>query len=434
MADQPALERNLRLRDLVFMGIIMIQPTAPMPVFGVVSNEARGHVVTTILIAMVAMLFTAISYGRMARAYPSAGSAYTYVGQEVHPALGYLAGLGMLMDYVLNPLICTIWSAKAAMNVVPMIPEEAWKVFFALLFTWLNVRRIESSARTNQMLTGVMGIVIVWMLGASVNWVMNHPGTNYLQPFYDPAQFNWKLISSGTALAVLTYIGFDGISTLSEEVQDPRRNILLGTVIVCLIIGTLSAIEVYAAQLVWPYGQAFPDVDTAYVHVAGRAGGMLLFQVINFTLLVATVGSGAGAQMAGARLLFGMGRDGVLPEKFFGAIDEKTRVPRNGVLTIGAIALAGSFLLTYQTGAELLNFGAFIGFMGVNLAALLRYFVRAEKKQLTHLLVPALGFLICGYMWINLSSVALRAGAIWAVIGIAFGAFYTGGFKRVTGR
>ena len=434
MADQPALERNLRLRDLVFMGIIMIQPTAPMPVFGVVSNEARGHVVTTILIAMVAMLFTAISYGRMARAYPSAGSAYTYVGQEVHPALGYLAGLGMLMDYVLNPLICTIWSAKAAMNVVPMIPEEAWKVFFALLFTWLNVRRIESSARTNQMLTGVMGIVIVWMLGASVNWVMNHPGTNYLQPFYDPAQFNWKLISSGTALAVLTYIGFDGISTLSEEVQDPRRNILLGTVIVCLIIGTLSAIEVYAAQLVWPYGQAFPDVDTAYVHVAGRAGGMLLFQVINFTLLVATVGSGAGAQMAGARLLFGMGRDGVLPEKFFGAIDEKTRVPRNGVLTIGAIALAGSFLLTYQTGAELLNLGAVIGFMGVNLAALLRYFVRAEKKQLTHLLVPALGFLICGYMWINLSSVALRAGAIWAVIGIAFGAFYTGGFKRVTGR
>ena len=131
MPAAPVLRRNLRLWDLVLMGIIMIQPTAPMPIFGVVSNEARGHVVTTILIAMVAMLFTAISYGRMARAYPSAGSAYTYVGQEVHPALGFLAGWGMLMDYVLNPLICTIWSAKAAMNVAPMIPEEAWKVFFA---------------------------------------------------------------------------------------------------------------------------------------------------------------------------------------------------------------------------------------------------------------------------------------------------------------
>ena len=432
MAVPAALHRNLRLRDLVFMGIIMIQPTAPMPLFGVVSNEARGHVVTTILIAMVAMLFTAISYGRMARAYPSAGSAYTYVGQEVHPALGYLAGWGMLMDYVLNPLICTIWSAKAAMNVVPAVPEQVWKIFFAVLFTWLNVRRIEASARTNLILTAVMGIVILWMLGATVHWLMAHPGTNYLQPFYDPAKFDMKLISSGTALAVLTYIGFDGISTLSEEVEDPRRNILLGTVIVCLIIGVLSAIEVYAAQLIWPHGEAFPDVDTAYVYVAGRAGGVVLFQVINFTLLIATVGSGAGAQMAGGRLLYGMGRDGVLPKEFFGAIDEKSRVPRNAVLTIGAISLCGSFLLTYQTGAELLNFGAFIGFMGVNLAALLRYFIRAEKKQLTHLIIPALGFLICGYMWINLSSVALRAGAIWAAAGILCGAYYTGGFKKTS--
>ena len=154
--------------------------------------------------------------------------------------------------------------------------------------------------------------------------------------------------------------------------------------------------------------------------------------MINFTLLIATVGSGAGAQMAGARLLFGMGRDGVLSKSFFGAIDEKSRVPRNAVLTIGAISLLGSFLLTYQTGAELLNFGAFIGFMGVNLAALLRYFVRAERKQFTHLIVPVAGFLICGYMWINLSSVALRVGAIWAVLGFAFGAYQTGGFKKVS--
>ena len=207
------------------MGIIMIQPTAPMPIFGVVSNEARGHVVTTILIAMVAMLFTAISYGRMARAYPSAGSAYTYVGQEVHPALGFLAGWGMLMDYVLNPLICTVWCAKAALNISPAVPEPAWKIFFALLFTFLNVRRIESSARTNQLLAGAMGLVIIWMLGESGLYLANHPGIDWRKPFYDPATFQWKLLSSGTALAVLTYIGFDGISTLSEEVHDPRRNI-----------------------------------------------------------------------------------------------------------------------------------------------------------------------------------------------------------------
>ena len=407
----------------------MIQPTAPMPLFGVVSNAARGHVVTTILIAMVAMLFTAISYGRMARAYPSAGSAYTYVGQEVHPALGYLAGWGMLMDYVLNPLICTIWCSKAAMNVVPMVPEEAWKIFFALLFTFLNIRKIEASARTNQLLAGAMGIVVIWMLGASVNFVMAHPGTDFLKPFYDPSTFQWKTVSSGTALAVLTYIGFDGISTLSEEVRDPRKNILRATVIVCLVIGVLSALEVYAAQLVWPHGQTFPDVDTAYVHVAGRAGGAMLFQVINLTLLIATIGSGAGAQMAGGRLLFGMGRDGVLPRSIFGVIDEQTGVPRNAVLTIGSIALVGAFLLTYETGAELLNFGAFIGFMGVNLAAFLRYWVRAQQRNLSHLLVPLFGFLICGYMWISLSQSALRTGAFWAAVGLVFGVWRTNWFR-----
>src|SRR5579872_7450485 len=102
------LRRSLRLWDLILYGIIIIQPTAPMPVFGVVSDEARGHVVTTILIAMVAMLFTAVSYGRMARAYPSAGSAFTYVGKEIHPTLSYVTGWSMAMDYILNPLICTI--------------------------------------------------------------------------------------------------------------------------------------------------------------------------------------------------------------------------------------------------------------------------------------------------------------------------------------
>src|SRR6201995_6012883 len=134
----PGLQRTLKLHHLILYGIIIIQPTAPMSIYGVVSNAARGHVVPTILIAMVAMLFTAVSYGRMARVYPSAGSAYTYVGQEIHPALGFLTGWSMLLDYVINPVICTIWCAKAAGNFAPMIPERLWDVIFAGLFTFLN--------------------------------------------------------------------------------------------------------------------------------------------------------------------------------------------------------------------------------------------------------------------------------------------------------
>ena len=151
----------------------------------------------------------------------------------------------------------------------------------------------------------------------------------------------------GTSIAVLTYIGFDGISTLSEEAENPRRNILLATVLTCLVIGILSAVEVYVAQLIWPASQPFPDVDTAFVHVAGRAW-VPMFGIIGFTLLVANFGSGMGAQIGAARLLYGMGRSNALPKSFFGEVDAKHRVPRNNVLFVGAIALIGAFVMSYR--------------------------------------------------------------------------------------
>jgi len=403
-----------------------------MPLFGVVYQEARGHVVTTILIAMIAMLFTAVSYGRMARAYPSAGSAFTYVGRELHPALGYVTGWSMAMDYMLNPVICTIWCAKAGGNIVPEIPYAVWIVFFAALFTGLNLRGIRATARTNAALAAGMGVGILWMFAATVRYLLAQPGLtprHFLTPFYDPATFSVPLVFTGTSIAVLTYIGFDGISTLSEEVQNPRRNILLATVITCVVTGVLASLEVYAAQLIWPAGQSFPDVDTAYVHVAGRAGGWLLFQVVNMTLLVATIGSGSGAQLAAARLLYGMGRDNALPKRFFGAIEPKRRIPRNNVLFTGVLALAGGFTLSYQLGAEMLNFGAFIAFMGVNLAAFVRCFVRERKHTLGHFLPPLAGFLICFYIWINLRTTAKLAGAAWLLAGIFYGAWKTKGFQ-----
>jgi putrescine importer len=426
------LTRALGLWDLVIIGIILVQPTAPMPLFGVVQQEAKGHVVTTILIAMVAMLFTAISYGRMARAFPSAGSAYTYVGKEIHSALGYMTGWSMLMDYVLNPLICTVWCAKAAMNIVPAVPEPAWDLFFAGLFTVMNLRKIQATARMNTALAVAMGVVVLAVLIEAARYVfgMQAFGPHFFtRPFYDPATFKFPLVATGTSIAVLTYIGFDGISTLSEEVRDPRRNILYATVLICVIVGVLSAIEVYAAQLVWPFGEAFPNVETAYVYVAGRIGGPWLFQILNFTLLVATIGSGAGSQLAGARLLYGMGRDSALPKGFFGFVDPKTHIPRYNILLIGAVCLVGSFLISYQLGAELLNFGAFIGFMGVNVAAFLHYWVRAERKKLTHFLPPILGFLICLGIWLSLRPIAKIFGVCWLVLGLAYGAWRTRGFR-----
>jgi len=335
----PRLRRTLTLWDLILYGIIVIQPTAPMPAYGVFSNAGQGHVVTSILIAMIAMVFTAMSYGRMARVYPSAGSAYTYVGRELHPSLGYVTGWSMTMDYILNPLICTIWS-------------------------------------------------------------------------------------------VLTYIGFDGISTLSEEVDNPRRNIFLATVLVCVITGFLAAAEVYGAQLLSPQ-TIFPEseVENAFSHVAAIAGGALMTKAISLTLLIATIGSGMGSQLGAARLLYGMGRSGAIPKKFFGAIHPRTRIPANNVVFVGAIALVGAFLISYDDGANLLNFGALIAFMGVNLASLTHYYVRGNDRTMGQLIPPVLGFVICFLLWISLSSKAKIFGAIWMVVGIAYGAWKTRGFQ-----
>src|SRR5690242_15804524 len=225
------LKRTLTVWDLVFYGLIVIQPTAPMPIFGVVSKEARGHVVTTILIAMVAMLLTAVSYGRMARVYPSAGSAYTYVQREFGNVAGYLTGWGILLDYLLNPLICTIWCSKAAANIFP-VPYVIWVAFFALLFTSLNLRGVETSATINRWLAIAMSVVVVYMLFRVVLYLMGLPPLqpgSLTKPFYDPETFSVSAVFAGTSVAALTYIGFDSISTLSEEVVNPQRNIIRAT-------------------------------------------------------------------------------------------------------------------------------------------------------------------------------------------------------------
>jgi putrescine importer len=417
------LRRTLKLRHLILYGIIIIQPTAPMSIYGVVSNAARGHVVTTILIAMVAMLFTAVSYGRMARVYPSAGSAYTYVGKEIHPLAGYVVGWSMLMDYMLNPIICAIWCSAAAQNILPQIPYAAWAVAFVLVFTGLNLRGVQTSSRVNALLALGMSIVVVVFIAYAIRYIalVARPlGGQWLLPFYDPATFAPGLLFHGASIAVLTYIGFDGISTMSEEVENPRRNILLATVITCFAIGVLSAIEVYLAQLAWPARIPFPAsmVDTAYVQVALRVGGKFLFQLLNATLLIANMGSGIAAQFGAARLLYGMGRTDALPKRFFGVLNPETRIPRNNVLLLGAITLAGTFLLTFEKGAELLNFGAFIAFIGVNAAALIHYKFRSQEKVAFAALSPLCGLVVCTFIWLNLNLDAKLLGAAWVGVGL----------------
>lgn len=419
--DAPGLKRSLRFWDLVLYGIILIQPTAPMPVFGVLYDKSNGHVPATIALALIAMLFTAISYGRMARIYPHGGSAFLYVGREIHPSLGYITGWCLVMDYVINPLICTIWCSSAAMNFLPHVPYVAWAAFFAILFTALNCNGIETSARINALMAAALGLVIVWVLVATVRWLVTlaHPSAAMLiDPLYHPSSFHAGAVLRGTATAVLTYIGFDGISTLTDEAKDPARSVPRAIVLTCVITGVLALIEVYFAQLVWPRGTAFPDINTAYVYVSGRVGGPILFAVVNSALLLANIGSGMASQLGAARLLYSMGQDGALPKRFFASVSRRARVPQNNVILIGAICLLGAMVFSYSLGADLLNFGALLAFMGVNISSMLRAWRQGRWSQWVPMLSSLAGFATCAVLWWSLDPIAKIVGMCWAIAGV----------------
>ena len=321
MASVSSLRRVLGLKDLILYGIILIMPIAPVPLYGIAQKLSNGHAVTTILLAMVAMMLTAFSYGRMAAKYPAAGSAYTYVGRGLNPHLGFLAGWAMILDYLLVPLICTIYGALTIQRLVPAIPYAVWAAVCAGFMTVINLRGIKATANANLILMISMMVVILAFIGLAIHWLFHAQGWGGIfstQPFYDPETFRWKSIMTGTSLAALTYGGFDGVSTLSEDVDNPRRNILIATVFVCFFTGIFGGLQVYLAQRIVPGTGNFSNLETAFIDISRIVGGPLLFSAMAMILIVANLGSGLTAMAGISRLLFGMGRDKVLPEKSLG--------------------------------------------------------------------------------------------------------------------
>jgi putrescine importer len=434
----PGLRRVLSLWDLILYGIVLVMPIAPVPLFGLVQKLSLGHAVTTILLAMVAMMLTAFSYGRMATLYPSAGSAYTFVGQGLHPHLGFLAGWAMFLDYLLVPLICTIYGALTVQRLLPGVPYVVWVAIFAGTMTVVNLAGIRSTTRVNLALMLAMCSVITVFMALAIRYLFLHQGWYGLvstQPFYQPKTFHIASIATGTALAALTYGGFDGVTTLAEEVKNPRRNVLLATVLVCLFTGIFGGLQIYLAQQVWPDYTTFSNLETAFMDVSRLVGGPLLFQAMAGILIAANLGAGLSAQAGVSRLLFSMGRDGVLPRGFFAYLDPKRNTPLYNILLIGVLAFAGALVLDYERAAELINFGAFLAFMGVNLATIRQFYFgnHAGRKRnvWADALVPLAGFVFCFVIWISLSTPAKIVGGLWFAVGIGYDAIMTRGFRRL---
>src|SRR5579872_906966 len=396
----PRLRRTLTLWDLIFYGIVLIQPIAPVPLYGVAQKLSDGHFVTIILIALFAMLITAVSYGRMGALYPTAGSAYTYVGKGLNPHLGFLAGWAMILDYLLQPLINTVWISTALHErYVQQVPFVVWALLIAGIMTVLNLIGVKASARANKVLLAIMSVVVVAFIVLALKFLyggQGWAGLFSLQPLYDPKTFNSHKILTATSFAALTYIGFDGVTTLAEDVENPKRNVLLAVVLTCVFAGVCSGIEAYLGARVWPDWRTFPNLETAFMDICSRVGGKVLFNSMGFILIVAAFGSGLTGTLGAARLLFGMGRDNVLPKKFFGKLKPGTSTPTNNILLIGGLSFLGAIALNYigsayEHAGELLNFGAFLAFMGVNAAAFWRFSVESKPGYRR----PASFLLIC---------------------------------------
>jgi putrescine importer len=451
----PRLRRVLGLGDLIFYGIVLIQPVGAVGIFGLSNKMSMGHVTTTIFIALVAMMLTAVSYGRMAGLYPAAGSAYTYVGRGLNPHLGFIAGWAMFLDYLVIPVVSVVYGSLSMQRMVddlaPGLSNKIvsalgmggheqraafvlWVILFAVVMTFLNLRGIKWTARANLILTAAMCLVIGIFVFDAIRYLWVHQGWAGLfsiEPFYNPRTFTLRGVCTATSLAALTYIGFDGITTLAEDVKEPKRTVPLAIVLVCLFIGLCAGLQVYLAQRVWPDYTTFNNLDTAFFDVCQLVGGKFLFNAMALILAIACLGSALTGQVGAARILFGMGRDNALP-RIFASLDRRNN-PVLNLWLIGILALAGALLLDYEKAATLINFGAFLAFLGVNLAVVREFWFRPpsghKRNWLYDILAPGLGFLFCLVIWLSLPVPAKVVGGIWCGIGLIYTAIKTRGFR-----
>lgn len=441
-AGAPHLRRVLSLWDLIFYGIILTQPIASVPLFGVAQKLSNGHYATTLLLAMLPMLITAFSYGRMAAIYPTAGSAYTYVGKGLNAYLGFLVGWVVLLDYGLAPLVNGIWAAVVIhARYLPQVPFVVGMFLVVVVMTAPNLRGIRTTAFSDKILLVATGSVAAVFILLAINFLFHTQGWGGLfstEPFYNPKTFSAHTVWTASSYSVLTYLGFEGVTTLAEDTRNPKRNVLIAIVMVCLFTGLFGGFLAYLGQRIWPDWHTLPNLETAFMDVCGRVGGPPLFHAMGFTILLAALGGGLAGILGAARMLFGMGRDNVLPRRIFAHLSPGTSTPTYNILIIAAIVFVLAIALQYVGNAfehagELQNYGAFFAFTNVNLAAFWQFaFVQPHKSKLRTILDSLLslfGAVFCGVMWWNLDNVAKIVGGGWFLIGAVYLAATTRGFR-----
>lgn len=419
------LKRSLSLADLVIYGMIFMIPIAPFGVYGYVNAEAPGMVPLAYIIGMVAMLFTALSYGSMARAFPVAGSVYSYAQRGLNPHVGFIAGWLMLLDYLLIPPLLYVYAAMALNHLYPEIPKVGFILAFLVSATFVNLRGISFTARMNIIFLlaqlAVLGIFLFYAWNALHGGAGN--GQLTLAPLYSPDHFNFALLMQAVSIAVLSFLGFDAISTLAEEIKgDPGRSVGKASMLTLLVMGAIFVAQTWIATDL-AAGMGFKSADTAFYEIAELAAGSWLATLTAVaTALSWGVAVAITSQAAVSRLLFGMARDGKLP-KVLAKVHSKHNTPYVSIYLVAVLSLLICYLFidAVDTLTSLVNFGALSGFMLLHITVINHYWRRQRSGQvIRHLICPLIGFGIVAAILYNMGVDAQKLGLIWVAAGIVY--------------
>lgn len=424
------LKRSVTTTDLLVYGLIFMVPIAPWAIFGVVYNQAEGMVPLVYLIGLIAMVFTALAYQQMAKAIPLAGSVFSYVGRGIHPIAGFFAGWSILLDYLLVPTLLYVFAAESMVGVFPGTPRWMWALIFVAINTVINLLGISSIKRINRIFLAIellfVAIFIVIAVTALTGGTIPNAAFT-IAPLWDASKVTAPLIAGALSIAVLSFLGFDGISTMAEEATGGRNSAGRAMILALFIVAILFITQTWLASALAARGSfTAADEGNAFfivVRAASNSGWMTAFLIVN--VLAIGIANAMAAQAATSRLLFSMSRDRQLP-KFLSVID-KRQVPRNAIIFVSVLSAVLVLFFVGQINliSSLVNFGALFGFMLLHLAVIIFYVVKQKSRRfILHLVVPIIGFLIIGYVLLNAAIEAKIGGLVWLVLGAAVFLYY----------
>jgi len=418
------LNRVLTTRDLVIYGLIFMVPIAPFGVFGFVWNEAKGMVPLAYLVGLIGMFFTALSYAAMSRAFPLAGSVYTYAHRGLHEIAGFFSGWLILLDYILVPSLLYLISAAALRPIFPGVPAWVWLAGFISFNAVVNLLGIEFTARVNRymLIVELATLALFVVLGLIALYGGAGAGGLTLQPIYDPRVFSWSMVAGATSIAVLSFLGFDGISTLAEENRGSENAVGRATVLSLILVGAMFMLQTWiAADLA--RGMRFASPDTAFYEVAERAGGASLRLVtILATVIASAIANAVAAQAAVSRILFAMARDGKLPA-ILAKVHPRFKTPYVSTLAVAVVSLLVGLLFSDRLDdlSRVVNFGALTGFVLLHLSVINHYFYRHRSGDwLRHVVFPLTGLAIIVYVLFEMDRAAKILGGCWIAIGALY--------------